>query len=176
MLKQSIPFLFIIVLFLSSCLNGEVVRLNYKNTLITTFLLPDSVQADTTYVLNLQPSENPLDVLLDSFKVSRSSIQKVQIDTAFIKISELNSSRINLGFLDSMALFMVDGEDVLIGTRGDFATETEKGFRVSDGINLRNQLLDNSLQLKLFGFTAKEIKDSVFLEFTLNLTITGEAK
>lgn len=176
MTKYSSVFLLICIIGLSSCFNGEVVTLNYTDTLTSTFIFPDSVKSDTTYILTATAEVNPFDILLDSFNVSSSTIDRVAIDTAFIKISSLNNASVNLGFLDSVSLFYIENEDILIGSTGSFDSESEKGFRASDAISLHNVLLNNSLQFKINGITAEDVKDSVFLEFTVNLTITGETE
>lgn len=160
----------------TSCLNGEVITLNYKNTLTTTFIIPDSVKADTTYILNAEPLENPIAILLDSFKVSSSTIQSVLIDTAFVKVSTPNSFGTNLNFLDTLTLFYMDGSEVKVGAIGSFEDISETGFKVQEGISLHSQLLNDDLRFTINGFSNREVKDSVLLEFTLNLSITGEAK
>ena len=114
--------------------------------------------------------------MLDSFKVSGTTIQSVLIDTAFVMIITPNSSNVKLNILDTMSLFYSDGSDILIGSIGSLDEVSETGFKVQEGISLHNQLLNDNLLFKLNGLTNEEVKDSVLLEFTFNLSISGEAK
>ncbi len=159
----------------TACFDGDVVELNYRSTLEASFLIPDSVKTDTVYVLQATPAENPLAILLDSFSVSPSTIQRVQIDTILVTIEAPNLSTVQLSRFDSLRLVSLEGTEVLVAADGSLKNAASDGFDAAEGVSLHQPLLDSALLFQLYAFPADFVADSVRLQFTMELTISGKA-
>lgn len=158
----------------SACLDGEVVRLQYQDDFSVTFVFPDSMRKSERYWATARPTKNPLQILIDSFSVSESSIKRLQIDTARIEIT--NPKNISLNAFDTLTLFYTNGTDEeVIGALGKSKKTKKTGLKTKREVSLHEFLLNETLQFKLHTTAADDIKDSVFLQFKFDVSVRGKA-